>query len=219
MLFIVTSNLLRFLFFIKIRSGRKSRDTDAKKKIIDQSLLTGNSHTIALALRKIFFVRIYLFFVLFFFASIFSKAQTADTSKLYLQFPDIPPFSIMKAPDSTAFTKADLKKRKPTLIILFSPDCDHCKHEIKALKADIALLKGVQIVMVSFLNYDLINKFYKEYNLDSFPNITMGRDGKYFLGTFYKLHTYPSMFLYNKKGKFVKDFEGSIAIKKIAESF
>jgi thioredoxin-related protein len=47
----------------------------------------------------------------------------------------------------------------------------------------------------------------------------MGKDGKYFLGTFYKIQTFPSMFLYNKKGKFITNFEGSIAIDKIAAAF
>ena len=141
-----------------------------------------------------------------------------DTTALYLQFPDVPPFTIQTAPDSTTFAKADLKKRKQTLIILFSPDCDHCKHQIKLLKTDIALLKGVQIVMVSFLNFDLIKKFYEDFKLADYPSISVGRDSKFFLGTFYKLHTYPSMFLYNKKGKFVQHFEGNATIKKIAES-
>ena len=143
------------------------------------------------------------------------KAQL-DSTALYLQFPDVPPFTIQTAPDSVTFAKADLKKRKPTLIILFSPDCDHCKHETKLLKTDIALLKNVQIVMVSFLNFDLIKKFYEDFQLADYPSITVGRDSKFFLGTFYKLHTYPSMFLYNKKGKFVQHFEGNVEIKKIA---
>jgi thioredoxin-related protein len=148
----------------------------------------------------------------------FSKAQS-DTSRLYLQYPDIPPFDITSVPDSGSFSKSDLKKRKPTLIILFSPDCEHCQHETKALKENIDLLSNVQIVMISFLDYDLIKKFYNDYQIEAYPNIHMGKDGKYFLGTFYKIQTFPSMFLYNKKGKFITNFEGSIAIDKIAAAF
>ena len=103
------------------------------------------------------------FLILFALAAICTANAQQDTTALYLQFPDVPPFTIQTAPDSTTFAKADLKKRKPTLIILFSPDCDHCKHQTKLLKTDIALLKNVQIVMVSFLNFDLIKKFYEDF--------------------------------------------------------
>ena len=156
--------------------------------------------------------------ILFALAAFCTLNAQQDTTALYLQFPDVPPFTIQTAPDSITFVKADLKKRKPTLIILFSPDCDHCKHETKLLKTDIALLKGVQIVMVSFLNFDLIKKFYEDFKLADYPSISVGRDSKFFLGIFYKLHTYPSMFLYNKKGKFIQHFEGNVEINKIAAS-
>jgi len=146
-----------------------------------------------------------------------AKAQL-DKTPLYFQFPDVPPFSITKTPDNTLFTKNDLKKRKATLIMLFSPDCDHCQQQVKALKENIDLLKQVQIVMVSFLNDDLIKKFYLENEMAAYSTITMGRDGKYFLGTFYKFTTFPSMYLYNKKGKFIEKFEGITPINKIAAS-
>ena len=158
------------------------------------------------------------FLLLFALAAFCTAIAQQDTTALYLQFPDVPPFTIQTAPDSSTFVKADLKKRKPVLIMLFSPDCDHCTHQTKLLKTDIALLKDVQIVMVSFLNFDLIKKFYEDFNLANYSSISVGRDGKFFLGTFYKLHTYPSMFLYNKKGKFVQHFEGNVEIKKIAEA-
>lgn len=142
----------------------------------------------------------------------------ADNSLIYLQFPVVPPFTINKIPDSSFFTKADLRKKKATLIILFSPDCEHCQLETKLLKDSMQVLKNVQIVMVSFLDFNLIKKFYEDFQLRNYPNITMGRDGKYFLGTFYKLHTYPSMFLYNKKGALIKEFIGNIPIHTIAEN-
>jgi thioredoxin-related protein len=145
------------------------------------------------------------------------KAQQ-DTSKLYIQFPDIPPFSITKVPDSSNFSKQDLKKKKPTLIMLFSPDCEHCQRQTKELKKDIELIKNVQIVMVSFLDYDLVKKFYEDFSMKDYPNISVGRDGKYFLGTFYKPHIFPSMFLYSKKGKLVKTFEGNVTAKQLIEN-
>lgn len=156
----------------------------------------------------------YLFAVMLICIGFMAKAQT-DSLPIYKQFPDVPPFSIIKVPDSVAFAKADLKKRKATMIMLFSPDCEHCQHETKELQANIDSFKNVQIIMISFLDYNLVKQFYEAYHIADYPNITMGRDTKFFLGTFYKIRNYPSIFLYDKKGKLVTNFEGSVPISKV----
>ena len=61
--------------------------------------------------------------------------ELKDSLAPYQRFPQVPPFTMMIAPDSTAFAKADLKKKKAVMIVYFSPDCDHCKHFTKELLA------------------------------------------------------------------------------------
>ncbi|MGG9971772.1 peroxiredoxin family protein [Ferruginibacter sp. SUN002] len=160
--------------------------------------------------------KVLLFIILFTIGKI-AAAQT-DTSLLYLKFPTVVPFSIIKVPDSTKFTKADLKKKRPVLIMAFSPDCDHCQHETKELLKHIDLFKKVQIVMISPISYNYILEFYNKYELAKYPNITVGRDPVWLIGSFYNIRNYPGLFLYNKKGKFVKAFDGSVPVEKIAEA-
>jgi thiol-disulfide isomerase/thioredoxin len=147
-----------------------------------------------------------------------SLAQS-DSSLIYLRFPTLPPFSITKVPDSTRFTREDLARKKATLIFIFSPDCEHCQQETRALLDHINLFKKVQIIMASPLEHEHIQQFYELYKIDKYPNIIMGRDPTNFFGSFYKVVTYPSIFLYNKKGKFVKAFDGTVPVEKIAEYF
>lgn len=144
-----------------------------------------------------------------------ADAQT-DSLPVYKRFPVVPMFTIMTTPDSIKFTKDDLKKKKPTVMILFSPDCSHCQVATKDLLEHIDLFKKAQIIMVSSLDFSHIKKFYEEYKIASYPNITMGRDGSYYLGSFYKIHNFPSIYVYNKKGKFVESFEGDVKMEKIA---
>lgn len=141
-----------------------------------------------------------------------------DTTLLYLRFPIVPPFSIIKVPDSTRFTKDDLKNKRATIIMVFSPDCDHCQHETRELIKNIELFKKVQIVMTSPTAYPYIKKFYEEYEIAKYPNIIMGRDPAYYLGTFYKIRSFPAIFLYNKKGELVSAFDGTVPVEKIAEA-
>ena len=71
--------------------------------------------------------------------------------------------------------------------------------------------------MASPLEHHLLKKFYEEYKITDHPNIIMGRDPSYFFGTFYKVKTLPAIFLYDKKGNFVKAFDRIIPVQKIAE--
>ncbi len=146
-----------------------------------------------------------------------ASAQT-DTA-LYLRFPQVPPFTLYKAPDSTKFTKDDLAGKKKTLLIIFSPDCDHCQHETKALTDTIKAFKKIQIVMATYLPYAEMMKFYTDYNIAAYPNITMGWDKSFFLPPFFKLNSLPFMALYDKKGKLITTFEGTVAMKKILTAF
>jgi thioredoxin-related protein len=147
-------------------------------------------------------------------ASLIGYAQI-DTLPLFKQFPDVPPFSLLKIPDSTIFKKEDLQKKTPTLIVLFSPDCEHCQHFTSQLIEQKEQFKKIQIIMVSYLDVSIIKTFYYTNHLQDYKNITVCRDGQYFLGTFYNLHTFPSIILYNKKGRLVKNFDGLVKISDI----
>ena len=147
----------------------------------------------------------------------YSQVDQSDTTKpVYLRFPTIPQFTIYKASDSTKFTREDLTKRKATVFIIFSPDCEHCQHETEALIANIDKFKNAQIVMVEYLAHDQMVKFYNDYKIGEYPNIIMGRDAKYFLPLFFKVENLPSIYVYDKKGKFKQAFSGSVSMDKIA---
>ena len=157
----------------------------------------------------------YIFLLLLAVISKTGFAQT-DTTLLYLRFPIVPSFKLTNVADSSYFTKDSLKKKKATIIIMFSPDCEHCQAETKALTANIDLFKKAQIVMASPLDYNYLKKFYIEYKIADYPNITMGRDPSYFLGTFYKVRSFPAIFVYDKKGNYVTSFSGSVPIEQVA---
>lgn len=162
-------------------------------------------------MRKIFSLVITLFIAQFAFSQVDSIAKP-----LYLRFPDLPQFTIYKASDSTAFTRENLHKKKPVVFLLFSPDCEHCQHETQELIANMNKFKNAQIVMITYMPYDMMKDFYKNYKIADYPLITMGRDGKYLLPTFFDVKSLPAIYVYDKKGKFKQAFAGSVKIDKIA---
>jgi thioredoxin-related protein len=146
--------------------------------------------------------------------NIFAQTVT-DTIPAYKRLPNVPPFSLTLVSDSSTFTKENLQKKKQTLIVLFSPDCGHCEHTTKEILAKYDAFKKIQIIMVSSLTYEAVKKFYETYKIADYPNIKMGVDKNYFLGSFYKLTSFPTIFLYNKKGKYKATFTSSNTIEDI----
>ncbi len=146
-----------------------------------------------------------------------SFTQADSSMPVYLRFPTIPQFTIYRAADSSAFTREDLQKRKSTILIIFSPDCEHCQHETQELLANIDRFKKAQIIMITYQPYQEMVQFYKDYKIANFSQITMGRDTKFFFPIFFRVQNLPSIFVYNKKGEFKKAFEGSVKIDKIAD--
>ncbi|HUZ59812.1 MAG TPA: hypothetical protein VMU83_13640 [Hanamia sp.] len=149
----------------------------------------------------------------------FSQTNTSkDNQPPYISNPDIPTFLLHKAPDSTAFTNKDLHKKKPTLIMIFSPECGHCQHETTVLLQNIDHFKKAQILMTTWLPYPEMIKFYRDYKIADYPEITMAWDKKDFFLPYYRVQSYPDLVVYDKKGKFVKSFSGEINLQEVWEA-
>lgn len=136
----------------------------------------------------------------------------------YQRFPVLPPLQVLLA-DSTKYTTADLPKGKPVLIMLFSPDCEHCQHEAEMFYAGRDLLDKIQIVMITTYPMSRLKEFASKYGLDSMKNVVLARDPHYFLIPFYDVRNFPFMALYDKKGRFIQTFGGSADVEKILAAF
>ncbi|MBO9201071.1 MULTISPECIES: TlpA family protein disulfide reductase [Niastella] len=160
-----------------------------------------------------------LFLLILAFTVKLASAQTsAPDSPAYKRFPTIPPFTILQT-DSTNFTKENLKHHQPTLIMYFSPDCDHCKHQWAEMEKKMKELKKYQIVMVTYQPFDEMVEFYKEHKIAEYPNIKMGRDTKFFLPPFFKIKSLPFQALYDKKGELITTFDGNVEVNKVLQAF
>ncbi len=163
-------------------------------------------------MRKILFLFGFLLFAYTGFSQ--ENAQT-DSIPGYIRIGTIPSFTVYKAPDSSAFTNKNIKKGKPLLLMLFSPDCGHCQHVATEILKNIDHFKNTRILMFTWLSNSDMMEFYKTYKIADYPQITMAREVKYFFLPYYHVTTYPKLIAYNKKGKFVKEFQGDIQIEQV----
>lgn len=143
----------------------------------------------------------------------------ADTSDNYVKrFITIPAIKLNRVPDSSLYTNENIKKNAPFVIMFFSPDCDHCQTETKELLAYKQELKNIQILMVSMASFPEIKDFHETFQLSSMPNVTLGQDVNFTLGSIYKIRTYPSIFVYDKNGNLAKAFVGNIGVPSILDA-
>ncbi len=146
----------------------------------------------------------------------FSQPNTKpDSIPSYIRNNTIPAFVTYKAPDSTRFTEENIHKGKPVLLMIFSPDCGHCQHVTEEILKDIRHFKNDRIVMITWLPFSDMMSFYKNYKIANYPQITMAWDPKFFFLPYYHVQSYPKLIVYNKKGKFVKEFQGNLQLEDV----
>lgn len=148
--------------------------------------------------------------------SLWAMAQGPDTPA-YKKNPVVPAFFLLQV-DSTTITKENLK-HQPTMIMYFSPTCDHCLHQWADMIKYKDKLQHIQIVMATYEPFEEMEAFYNKEKVASYPNIKMGRDEKFSLPPFYRMRSLPYQALYDKNGKLITTFEGNVQIEKLLEAF
>lgn len=155
-----------------------------------------------------------VFSSLFLLFSLLSFSQRDTTTPLYKRFPTLPPLQLILT-DSTKYTSENVPKKKPVLILFFSPDCEHCQHETEELVSHKENFKNIHIIMVSTYPLYRLKEFADKYGLMALNNVTITKDPYYFLLTFYNIHNFPYLALYNKKGALIETFEGTPSMDKV----
>lgn len=141
--------------------------------------------------------------------------QADSTQAPYLRFPTPPPFRLLLTDSITYFTKENLNKRTATMFMLFNPDCEHCKKETEEILENITRFKNIQIIMATFMPFDMMKEFYETFSLSKYSNIVVGKDINHILVSFYKVSSLPFHAFYNKKHELISVFEGSLTVPKI----
>jgi len=114
------------------------------------------------------------------------------------------------------FGKSNLKQNTATVIILFSPDCEHCQQQAQWITKDAAKLKNVQLVWVSFHdNAEDIKAFGNKYLPGVKLPMVFLQDQNFDFDTFFGESNVPTILVYDSKGKFVKDFREETSVDKL----
>lgn len=160
-----------------------------------------------------------LFFLFLLFATFCAHAQYDTAQAPYKRFPHVPPFTILLGDSATMYTKENLPKGKPLLLMIFSPECSHCQHTAEEIMQYKDSLQNIQIVMATLHTISQMNAFSETYGLKAAPNVVLGKDVYFILPPYYGIHNLPYMAFYTKKGNLIRTVEGALPMQKVIELF
>lgn len=132
----------------------------------------------------------------------------------FMKTKKLPEFNILQT-DSTWFTKQQLPEADFTIIVYFSPDCGHCQHEAKEMINNMDSLKNTFILWVSYRDMPDIKGFAETYGFFNHKNLKVGRDPNYAIPSFFQVKYTPYVAVYNKKGEYLKAFEGGVEMPEL----
>jgi thioredoxin-related protein len=143
-----------------------------------------------------------------------AQAQLIHDTIPYQKDPHIPAFKITLT-NSAILTKEQLPKNAYTVIIYFSPDCPHCKHELKEIIKNIDQLSKVTFIWASYKPMPEIKEIYDQFQLQKYPNMYMGRDPEYQIPAFFHVKFTPYVAAYDKKGMLIKTWDGGVEMPEL----
>lgn len=116
--------------------------------------------------------------------------------------------------DSKRINLRELGAGKKMMIIYFSPDCDHCQYEAKAIKEHIDQFSGTVICMITRAESSQAAAFAATYQLDDQPvHIFTDHDGAFYRQ--FGMVSVPSIFIYDANGALKKHFNGEVKIESL----
>jgi len=135
------------------------------------------------------------------------RAQDVDTIPPYQKDSlHIPEFTVLKT-DSSYTSDKIIPKDKPVVIIYFSPSCGHCQLTADEFSKKMQDMRDIYFVWVSYYPLPEIKEFSKNFNLQQFNNLTIGRDENYTIPSYYRVKFTPFMAIYNKEHHLIKTYQ------------
>jgi thiol-disulfide isomerase/thioredoxin len=138
-----------------------------------------------------------------------------NPEKTGLEGKPLPQFNVLLMDSITNFNTKDIPTNKPVVIFLFSPYCPFCKAETKEVIENMSNLKDIHFYMLSGFPFSSLKKYYTDFHLEKYPNITVGRDSALFYKKYVKSIGIPYLAFYGKDKRLKQGLLGRVSAQKI----
>lgn len=120
--------------------------------------------------------------------------------------------------DLNQFNARQLKTGVPVCIFYYNAGCDHCQYEATEIRKHIEAFKNIQVIMVSTNTPKETTQFVDHYQLKGYGFITWLYDKDYSFYKWFGQSVTPSVYIYNKQHKLVKEYTGEVKIAAVLQN-
>ncbi len=146
------------------------------------------------------------------FLMLFTFYNCKTTQKTTVEAAKNIPYFTFTTLDGKRFTKDSFDRERIKFIYYFNSECEHCEKQGSWLAKDISTLDNLEVVFISFEEMDAIKNYRDKYNFNR-DNITFLQDSRLTFSDKFGVEKFPSILIYNKKGKLIQKFEGETKVK------
>lgn len=129
----------------------------------------------------------------------------------------IPVFNLLMPDSTTVYSTANIPKGKITMLVFFSPYCEHCQDEVKDIIKNIDSVRSMRFYFISIESISRIREFAEYFELRKYPNITLGQDYQASFARLSGLRKIPSSLMYDEYGRLRVTIRGSFSTSQLLE--
>lgn len=116
------------------------------------------------------------------------------------------------------FLKSDLISTRPTMIVYFHPECEHCHYQTADMIAHIDSLSTINLLMVSYEEEGKVKEFMSEFDLQDYPFINVLLDKNHSFYDYFGINSVPSSIIFDKHQKLVRLFKGETKMETLLKN-
>jgi thiol-disulfide isomerase/thioredoxin len=122
----------------------------------------------------------------------------------------VPSFTLLLTDSTSYFTTSNIKPGRPVVLFYFGSHCPFSRAQMEEIIEDMEALKEIKFYLFTSESFAKMKDFYSHYQLNKYPNITVGLDFKNFFSNYFEAKGVPYMAIYGKDLKLKEAFIGKI---------
>ncbi|MDR3714163.1 MAG: thioredoxin fold domain-containing protein [Puia sp.] len=122
----------------------------------------------------------------------------------------LPSFNVLLMDSTTKLNTENIPSGEPVVVFYFNPYCPFCRAQTEEMLGNIKSLKNIRFYLVSNFPFEMIKKYYSDFQLNKYSNITVVQDYDAYFGNYYKAPGVPYIAIYNKEKILKKAFIGQL---------
>jgi hypothetical protein len=142
-----------------------------------------------------------------------NKAAKSD-----LEGKAMPSFNLLLKDSVTNLNTSAIPVGKPAVLVYIGTHCPYSRAEIQDIVDNMTELKDLHLYIFTADNFQAMKSFSAHYQLDKYPNVTIGRDTGNVFGKYISAMGVPYTAIYTKDKKLLKLFPGTIKASLIKET-